>query len=172
MRGKAPPARHRAFLSGITPAYAGKRVLIPLRCSPSRDHPRVCGEKPVYHVCLEAQKGSPPRMRGKVQGTYITQRYIGITPAYAGKSAIERENGLAVRDHPRVCGEKFTVNTVSAWCLGSPPRMRGKGIMILSLTHTTGITPAYAGKSTLKVLMKMRRWDHPRVCGEKKKNRA
>ena len=45
MRGKVPPAHHRAFLSGITPAYAGKRRRLVVAQEGARDHPRVCGEK-------------------------------------------------------------------------------------------------------------------------------
>ena len=50
----------------ITPACAGKRVLCSK--SPARrwDHPRVCGEKNQTLWYEDVQKGSPPRMRGKV----------------------------------------------------------------------------------------------------------
>ena len=45
MRGKETAGQHCRRLSGITPAYAGKR---PCSCRAMRrygDHPRVCGEK-------------------------------------------------------------------------------------------------------------------------------
>ena len=32
---------------------------------------------------------------------------IGITPAYAGKRSASRGHVEAVRDHPRLCGEKW-----------------------------------------------------------------
>ena len=45
--------------------------------------------------------------------------------------------------------------------------MRGKGgAPALALRHV-GITPAYAGKSTLSVAFWFSSRDHPRVCGEK-----
>ena len=70
-------------------------------------------------------------------------------------------------DHPRVCGEKlFIVVTLSA-AVGSPPRMRGK-VSFHSLANVyPGITPAYAGKSTLRMAFALHSRDHPRVCGEK-----
>ena len=67
MRGKETAGQHCRRLSGITPAYAGKR---PCSCRAMRrygDHPRVCGEKTVMHNVAANKKGSPPRMRGKAE---------------------------------------------------------------------------------------------------------
>ena len=49
---------------------------------------------------------------------------------------------------------------------GSPPRMRGTYILRTNLYYFKGITPAYAGNIKLKLLMKFKLGDHPRVCGE------
>ena len=51
------------------------------------------------------------------------------------------------RDHPRVCGEKFSLMTEVQALHGSPPRMRGKVKMVSIAGEIAGITPAYAGKS-------------------------
>ena len=51
---------------------------------------------------------------------------------------------------------------------GSPPRMRGKDLVQFSLCPRFGITPAYAGKSPGRLMVKPLPGDHPRVCGEKK----
>ena len=90
----------------ITPACAGKRVLCSK--SPARrwDHPRVCGEKLPLALRLTVQGGSPPRMRGKGKGSLCRRFCAGITPAYAGKRPCFRFQAKALRDHPRVCGEK------------------------------------------------------------------
>ena len=53
--------------------------------------------------------------------------------------------------------------------LGSPPRMRGKAYSLDPLNGVSGITPAYAGKSCIRPAGLLLAWDHPRVCGEKKK---
>ena len=69
----------------ITPAYAGKSFVCVLLSVSIRDHPRVCGEK-FDQLPLEIrQKGSPPRMRGKVSRGEYSEMDSGITPAYAGK---------------------------------------------------------------------------------------
>ena len=50
---------------------------------------------------------------------------------------------------------------------GSPPRVRGKGVVHILVPEPLGITPAYAGKrrNCPRILRSTR--DHPRVCGEK-----
>ena len=111
---------------GITPAYAGKRMLYARAVRRDRDHPRVCGEKTAPRHRLHLAKGSPPRMRGK--GCYMQELSgeTGITLAYAGKSRVAALRLTLHRDHPRVCGEKPAVAVLFSKTMGSPPRMRGK----------------------------------------------
>ena len=45
--------------------------------------------------------------------------------------------------------------------------MRGKGRYIQYVSKSTRITPAYAGKRLLSDVPDNKRWDHPRLCGEK-----
>ncbi len=71
-----------------------------------RDHPRVCGEKLMSSISCSLDSGSPPRMRGKAYDEEHVPYGERITPAYAGKRALERSGRAAVGDHPRVCGEK------------------------------------------------------------------
>ena len=51
--------------------------------------------------------------------------------------------------------------------MGSPPRMRGKGVFQRQIALPLGITPAYAGKRVGATGTSARPEDHPRVCGEK-----
>ena len=69
----------------ITPAYAGKSLLLCEHCGKPMDHPRLCGEKSRYSVTLWITAGSPPPMRGKVTFLIDTVFPARITPAYAGK---------------------------------------------------------------------------------------
>ena len=75
-------------------------------------------------------------------------------------------------DHPRVCGEKIEVSLTVSYVQGSPPRMRGKATRLASTARSLGITPAYAGKRCRLPPRSEPRWDHPRVCGEKKIRRS
>ena len=45
-------------------------------------------------------------MRGKVCFVALVVNFLGITPAYAGKSFDVEQHLPGVEDHPRVCGEK------------------------------------------------------------------
>ena len=46
--------------------------------------------------------------------------------------------------------------------------MRGKALGRQSACRSRGITPAYAGKRHRTDVQGVRRWDHPRLCGEKR----
>ena len=106
-------------------------------------------------------------MRGKAVYNRIIQLRVGITPAYAGKSYNHIENTAAMKDHPRVCGEKKDNPDEWSEVQGSPPRMRGKEREGKISRTIYGITPAYAGKSQKTFYCQRIAKDHPRVCGEK-----
>ena len=167
MRGKGGLILLLRQLIGITPAYAGKSGCGLLSVFQTQDHPCVCGEKPCRCRYPVQPSGSPPRMRGKAASEGVTRNGSGITPAYAGKSAMFQRSGAVSRDHPRVCGEKFAISSVPAVMLGSPPRMRGKAHTGGMWVHASRITPAYAGKRSGWQAVQPRPRDHPRVCGEK-----
>ena len=84
-RGKGLECRLALFQSGITPAWAGKSVVVGVVPEIERDHPRVGGEKYFFSRTSTCTKGSPPRGRGKefwVKACFADNR---ITPAWAGK---------------------------------------------------------------------------------------
>ena len=110
------------------------------------DHPRVCGEKSGLPVSVPTRMGSPPRMRGKVVAVEERDHHLGITPAYAGKSKPHKIQSRPNKDHPRVCGEKSYPSRSQLSAGGSPPRMRGKGVLVILQVLHNRITPAYAGK--------------------------
>ena len=85
MRGKAFTYPCIALCYRITPAYAGKSLLMLWLCPPPWDHPRVCGEKSIVRKASFDPQGSPPRMRGKDNQVCPVCSKSGITPAYAGK---------------------------------------------------------------------------------------
>ena len=126
MRGKVDQVVLDAVIDGITPAYAGKRLLS--RWTPlfRWDHPRLCGEKFLRLVQPFQLLGSPPPMRGKESPNFVNHMAMGITPAYAGKRFRRARTSAVDRDHPRLCGEKLVVVEV--------------------IDFQGRITPAYAGK--------------------------
>ena len=111
--------------------------------------------------------GSPPRVRGKAKKRCRSCPLTRITPAYAGKRPAASAARSAKWDHPRVCGEKFRFILLSLLSSGSPPRVRGKAGGCRTAAASSGITPAYAGKSLLNTDNTTAARDHPRACGEK-----
>ena len=130
MRGKGVSFAYAEALAGITPAYAGKSMTRFISHRHTTDHPRLCGEKIWVKRFNDTGEGSPPPMRGKVQwispsagNVRITPAYagkseaaldagfsfFGITPAYAGKSQARPQQADTSEDHPRLCGEKYTL---------------------------------------------------------------
>ena len=172
VRGKGVIACDRLRVRRITPACAGKSGKIRIDDMPVEDHPRVCGEKSCAVRLPCAVRGSPPRVRGKGFEDYCNADMMGITPACAGKSAVKSGLISCKKDHPRVCGEKRKTIARKATEEGSPPRVRGKENGIEDIDKAAGITPACAGKSERSRRGSRLRWDHPRVCGEKQRQRS
>ena len=107
-------------------------------------------------------------MRGKVKPFLCPLCHKGITPAYAGKSLFTFRKVMRLRDHPRLCGEKYSVYFLPLYGIGSPPPMRGKGTLFEQREQMQRITPAYAGKSVRIQPHNDSIEDHPRLCGEKR----
>ena len=106
-------------------------------------------------------------MRGKGNRSGICFRFCRITPAYAGKRLKCWHSKKSMRDHPRLCGEKVSVQAFRLDHEGSPPPMRGKGNYPNGEFQSSRITPAYAGKSRASQKLLCLLQDHPRLCGEK-----
>ena len=131
------------------------------------DHPRACGEKYRTNGFTWADRGSPPRVRGKVRCVFSHLYPPRITPARAGKRLSRSPAPFRFRDHPRACGEKVPVPNPVELVPGSPPRVRGKVAENLPFVIFSGITPARAGKSSAGCNRTGHGRDHPRACGEK-----
>ena len=153
---------------GITPARAGKSSKDSERFVSGRDHPRACGEKILNTRARRTPQGSPPRVRGKVIVRFSLRQTAGITPARAGKSARGCASSARGWDHPRACGEKHAGTLVNDVAAGSPPRVRGKDVIMVADTHPAGITPARAGKRCRRWIHTGLQGDHPRAGGEKR----
>ena len=151
-QGKVGSTSAKTVGNRITPAWAGKSIVLIIEPKVIEDHPRVGGEKLLAMKSRATFWGSPPRGRGKVAGNEIPGDVLGITPAWAGKSNGVFELCSGRGDHPRVGGEK-TMKGVAECCeMGSPPRGRGKDVRLGAGKALGGITPAWAGKSRSSTL--------------------
>ena len=152
--GSPPRVRekHRQCLGspshcGITPACAGKTSENGHRVTSFGDHPRVCGKN--WHAIKlnQRSRGSPPRVREKLEFRIEPVCSDRITPACAGKTHLVMVQARSVRDHPRVCGKNSFIRFSLQLILGSPPRVREKHAKVQSTVNKARITPACAGKT-------------------------
>ena len=65
-----------------------------------------------------------------------------------------------------MCGKDVIAMLVSTLVWGSPPRVRERLLLGLTLCVQRGITPACAGKTLFLQQRKSEGGDHPRVCGK------
>ena len=147
MRGKLANALKSSFVLRITPAHAGKTGKRHSNRFQRTDHPRTCGENfRIFGTCAKVF-GSPPHMRGKPYMFFLRVGSRRITPAHAGKTQNQDEDGRAKSDHPRTCGENQAILYTEKTTIGSPPHMRGKLYRLNSSLNPCRITPAHAGKT-------------------------
>ena len=166
MRGKLGFWLSLRAVLRITPAGAGKTYFTASLVPSSKDHPRRCGENPPPPRASCAIRGSPPQVRGKRACGKFCRACRRITPADAGKTQVLADGGNTDEDHPRGCGENADGRAVINGGAGSPPRMRGKRIVIGEYPDFVGITPADAGKTVQAWASLAKNEDHPRGCGE------
>ncbi len=121
---------------------AGKRT-----ANKSGDHPRGCGEHVTGLWGAVAAIGSSPRMRGTLFNFIRPKNTRRIIHADAGNTrALPRCSSLR-EDHPRGCGEHWTVSCATAKRLGSSPRMRGTPMPSRKDNQSLRIIPADAGNT-------------------------
>ena len=166
MRGRLATDLKGTTIRGTTPAYAGKTCCRCARAGRRWDHPRVCGEDAWRCSGLVGVPGPPPRMRGRLRDGVLMRSKIRTTPAYAGKTEINRLLSVNDPDHPRVCGEDRSTRSLYSAGVGPPPRMRGRPQSVDAYPNIGGTTPAYAGKTVTVAKNAYAAGDHPRVCGE------
>ena len=100
---------------------------------------------------------SPPRVRGKV--------FFFTGASFCAIFFLEPSGNLLLE--PSGSSWVPPDGSIFVFAIGSPPRVRGKGVQSCNERVAVGITPAYAGKSWGRARTSSRRRDHPRVCGEK-----
>ena len=166
MRGKRPREAAPIRAEGLIPACAGKTISCRRGSGFRLAHPRVCGENRGMVHTTGNLEGSSPRVRGKLSECAAGGHMIGLIPACAGKTPPGRRRSGRDWAHPRVCGENSAAGSPPACRYGSSPRVRGKLLGSRSLTRSSRLIPACAGKTqATRHLLKTRR-AHPRVCGE------
>ena len=131
LSGSPPHTRERRFvavaemvINRITPAYAGKTLLLHQLKAMSQDHPRIRGKDTFHSADSSSPVGSPPHTRERRREAWKMGHCRGITPAYAGKTFFSTYQYASWQDHPRIRGKDFTTVPPSWNSPGSPPHTR------------------------------------------------
>ena len=176
--GSSPRVRGKPVLTlravdqvRLIPACAGKTRDERPTARPTPAHPRVCGENSGQRDQLEAQRGSSPRVRGKLPFMWLGFWCVRLIPACAGKTVLISYCPRPDAAHPRVCGENWGRGCGRGRRPGSSPRVRGKLESVAAQAHPCGLIPACAGKTGRHQGYERRAQAHPRVCGENVRGR-
>ena len=145
-RGRGMLAHGVANVRGITPAWAGKRLIPHLIYCHCQDYPRVGGEEICFDIDVYYIIGLPPRGRGRGRRGCLMLGNLRITPAWAGKRMCLLVMLRPFRDYPRVGGEASILPRNLCPSRGLPPRGRGRGPLWGGVGFDRGITPAWAEK--------------------------
>ena len=187
VRGKLRRKKRRIATSRITPAGAGKTMILiiqkstnagsppqvrgkPLLSLSTTYSPRItpagAGKTPSMSRGCAGTNGSPPQVRGKPCHAGSVPAATRITPAGAGKTYLNIPPEFFAQDHPRRCGENCGIYPTRYLFGGSPPQVRGKPLYTPCRASPRGITPAGAGKTPGFICPRLLTRDHPRRCGE------
>ncbi len=174
--GSSPHARGtpRRIESGgarrrIIPACAGNAVAPCAPCRTAPDHPRMRGERLIRSSGARAFTGSSPHARGTPRRTSARHSLCRIIPACAGNAPTRRTAARTAADHPRMRGERARCVVVPRRGGGSSPHARGTPAARRGRAASRRIIPACAGNAVLSRPTSMRRPDHPRMRGERRR---
>ena len=126
----------------------------------------MCGEHQSIGSCVTCEMGSSPHVRGALRGLIVYRHHCGIIPACAGSTSWRQQRHSQQPDHPRMCGEHHITSIMVQRNWGSSPHVRGALNLANGIMGVLGIIPACAGSTLPLSSPAVRRWDHPRMCGE------
>ena len=170
--GSSPLARgllleEMQFLMGtrIIPARAGFTAASAAMAFARADHPRSRGVYSGEIFAPTLRYGSSPLARGLLAATVTASAEAGIIPARAGFTAVLRENGGRVGDHPRSRGVYRLERIEQDVTEGSSPLARGLLHGLPEGDDDRRIIPARAGFTGRVRGPPYSWWDHPRSRG-------
>ena len=125
-RGKPEQLVHRAGVSRLIPAHAGKTLTIRRGGRSGWAHPRSRGENHRNRGPTQCARGSSPLTRGKLKDQRPARNHIRLIPAHAGKTPVRSNSARKRPAHPRSRGENQAGRRSGRLQLGSSPLTRGK----------------------------------------------
>ena len=149
----------------IIPARAGFTRRQDFRRRGPQDHPRSRGVYSQQRSSSSSRPGSSPLARGLLIPRFPGRAGGRIIPARAGFTPPFHCTGKQIKDHPRSRGVYQSTWTGISGEEGSSPLARGLHKSGQAYGTTSGIIPARAGFTAMKILYSHSRKDHPRSRG-------
>ena len=175
--GSSPLTRGKLEVRGacpsrcrLIPAHAGKTRSSTPAPKPKQAHPRSRGENRVGGPYGTVPRGSSPLTRGKLGPGGTEPQRVRLIPAHAGKTGKARRAPRVRAAHPRSRGENKKVPLGASGQAGSSPLTRGKHDLRRHDQDRTGLIPAHAGKTVLRLVPGRRSEAHPRSRGENRRS--
>ena len=107
-----------------------------------------------------------PAWAGKLDAAHRQLGGDGPIPTHAGKTHSHSLPPITTLAHPRSRGENSRATTARCWSCGSSPLTRGKPDLVANDMHFSGLIPAHAGKTIVRLSKFMPVPAHPRSRGE------
>jgi len=167
VRGTHRPAGAHSSVGRFIPACAGNARTPAATSHRGPVHPRVCGERLKASSAWRALSGSSPRVRGTLTSGRGVCHHARFIPACAGNAILYKNSRRRRSVHPRVCGERYSLEKPAKIFDGSSPRVRGTrrdGVAGVGLDR---FIPACAGNASSLRSTRPSTPVHPRVCGER-----
>ena len=151
-RGTSSSRRLYQVSVGLIPARAGNTFVVVSVSLARGAHPRSRGEHFRGGISEFSPGGSSPLARGTQGDDWSGRVGLGLIPARAGNTGLDRQPKLPARAHPRSRGEHGTARRYPFHSWGSSPLARG--------------TPPFTSRLVTV------RWAHPRSRGEHRRRLA
>ena len=172
VRGARLGSTLNAAAMGIIPACAGSTLSLSTTQALRWDHPRMCGEHDSRPSSFGIWPGSSPHVRGARRVCHGASIGHGIIPACAGSTSTQSNRMEQNGDHPRMCGEHPSPPRRTHGHRGSSPHVRGALQHRERAFFLLGIIPACAGSTPARTWLDCYTRDHPRMCGEHRRQMA
>ena len=165
VRGRRTELATRGQRPGLIPAGAGQTHSTASSVTACRAHPRGCGADLQLLQDVTADRGSSPRVRGRLARSRPSQCQCGLIPAGAGQTG--RGSGTSGRRwaHPRGCGADRKKGSRPRFARGSSPRVRGRRCWTCRRSVVSRLIPAGAGQTHRGPPFVLWGGAHPRGCG-------
>ena len=138
---------------GNIPAYAGRTIYGEDVNLDAEKHPRIRGENHLARLQVRNHAETSPHTRGERCCCATQPDSPGNIPAYAGRTDAKAEKTAQLEKHPRIRGENVEALFGSASILETSPHTRGEPGNVLIPLKIAGNIPAYAGRTSEKIMM-------------------